>query len=201
MLSALARNWWVLLLNGICAIVFGVLAFTWPGVTLLALVTLYGVYCLADGITAIGATIGAKDNAGRSWWQMLFVGVLSIAAAITAFVWPQITAVALLIIIAIWAIMRGVFEIVAAIALRKVIDNEWMLGLAGAASVVFGVALIARPGLGALALIWMIGAFAILRGLLLTGLAFKLRGLKDRAYEDGRRRARPGARCQTGLTD
>jgi uncharacterized membrane protein HdeD (DUF308 family) len=178
MLSALARNWWVLLLNGIVAIVFGVLAFTWPGVTLLALVTLYGVYCLADGITALWASFSAKDGAGRSWGHMLFVGIISIGAGITAFVWPHITAYALLVLIAIWAIMRGVFEIVAAISLRKVIDNEWMLGLAGAASVLFGLAVIARPGLGALAIVWMIATFAILRGAILTGLAFKLRGLR-----------------------
>ncbi len=175
MLTLVARKWWVLLLNGLCAIAFGLMAFAWPGVTVVALVILFGAYCLADGITAVTASLG-RDEKGKSWGQMLFIGIISIAAGITAPVWPGMTAVVLLMIIAFWAIVRGFIEIIAAIELRKVIQNEWLLILAGAASVLFGVVLIARPGVGALALIWVIGVFAMLRGFLLVALAFKLRG-------------------------
>ena len=175
MLTVVARKWWVLLLNGICGIIFGLMAFAWPGITVVALVILFGAYCLADGITAVTASLG-RDEKGKSWGQMLFIGLISIGAGITALVWPGITAMILLFVIAFWAIVRGITEIVAAIELRKVIQNEWLLILAGAVSVLFGVILIAHPGAGALAVIWVIGAFALLRGLLLVTLAFKLRG-------------------------
>jgi uncharacterized membrane protein HdeD (DUF308 family) len=176
LLVAIARKWWVLLLNGLCAILFGVMAFAWPQVTLLALVILYGVYCLADGITALGASLARREE-GRPWGRMLLIGIVSIAAGVVTFLWPGITAIALLVIIAVWAIIHGITEIIAAIELRKFIHNEWLLILAGVVSVLFGVVMIARPGVGALSLIWVIGTFAILHGLLLVALAFKLRGL------------------------
>jgi uncharacterized membrane protein HdeD (DUF308 family) len=180
MLRELARKWWVLLLNGICAIAFGLMAFAWPGITLLALVVLFGAYALIDGITAVAASIAGRNEAGRSWWQMLLVGILGILAGITAFIWPGITTVALLVVIAVWAIVRGIMEIIAAIELRKVIQDEWLLGLAGVASVLFGITLIGRPAVGALAVVWLIGGFAIAHGILLAALAFRVRGFKDR---------------------
>jgi uncharacterized membrane protein HdeD (DUF308 family) len=185
MLLAIVRNWWVLLVRGICAVLFGLLAFTWPGLTLFALVILYGAYALADGVTAIWlAFAGGPHENGRMWWQMLIVGLLGIAAGIVTFAWPGVTALVLLVLIACWAIVRGIFEIAAAIRLRKVIEHEWMLAAAGVLSVLFGIVLLARPGAGALALIWVIGAFAIIWGAVAIGLSFKLRGLKVRWEHD-----------------
>jgi uncharacterized membrane protein HdeD (DUF308 family) len=175
MLRTLADKWWVLLINGLCAIAFGVLAYAWPGVTVLVLVTLFGVFCIFDGVTALIAA-GARDGDRRSWGQLLVIGIVSILAGVAALAWPGLTAVALLFVIAAWAIVRGVFEIVAAVRLRRFIDNEWLLGLAGVVSVLFGVALIVAPGAGVMALIWLIAAYAIVHGVLLVMLAFKLRG-------------------------
>jgi uncharacterized membrane protein HdeD (DUF308 family) len=175
MLHELARNWWVLLLNGLVAIAFAVMVLAWPGITLWALVILFGVYALIDGFTAIMASIAGKDEAGKSWGQLLLVGIISVLAGVAAIVWPGLTALALLFMIAIWAIVRGIMQIVAAVRLRKLIDNELLLGLAGAASVLFGILLIARPGSGALAVTWLISLFAMVHGILLVSLAFKLR--------------------------
>ena len=183
MITALARKWWVLLINGLCAIAFGLMAFAWPGVTLVALIFLFGLYCLIDGITAIMASV-ARDDRGRSWWQMLLIGLISIAAGIAVFAWPGITAVTLLMFIAFWAIVRGTFEILAAIELRKVIEHEWLLVLSGIVSIVFGLLLVSRPGAGALAVVGLIGTLAIIRGCLLIGLAFRLRGLRTAEWDD-----------------
>jgi len=177
MLNALARNWWVFLLNGICAIAFGVMSFAWPGITLLALVIMFGVYAVGDGLTAILASFIGEDESGRSWWQLLFIGIVGLLAGVGAVIWPGITAMALLVMIGFWAISRGILEILAAITLRKIIDNEWLLGLAGAASVLFGIVLIARPGAGVLAMIWLISAFAVVHGVLLVSLGLKVRRL------------------------
>jgi len=179
MLTALARNWWVVLLNGLAAIAFGILAIAWPGPTLLVLIILFGAYCLADGITAIYASF-ARNEKGATWWQMLLLGVVSILAGIAAFAWPGLTALALVMVIAAWSVVHGIFEIIAAIELRKVIDNEWLLALAGVVSILFGIVLFARPGEGALALVWVIGFFAIARGVLLVMLSFRLRGFANR---------------------
>src|SRR5262245_12183861 len=176
MLNALASKWWILLVNGLCAILFGILAFAWPGTTLFVLICIYGVYSIIDGISAI-AMSGTRHENGKPWGRMLFVGIAGIAAGIIAFAWPGITAMVLLFVIAIWAIVRGVLEIVAAIEMRKVIQNEWLLALAGVASVLFGLFLMLRPGAGALAVIWVIGTFALLRGLLLVALSFRVRAL------------------------
>jgi uncharacterized membrane protein HdeD (DUF308 family) len=192
MLLSIERNWWVLLLRGIFAILFGVMAFAWPGITLWALVILYGVYALLDGITAVGlgfAAHGEAQGAGRAWWEMVLVGALGIAAGIVTFVWPGVTATALLIIIAAWAIVRGIAEIVAAIRLRKMIEHEWMLGFAGLLSVAFGVILLARPVAGALAMVWVIGAWAILFGIVAIVLSLKLRARKNRREGGGARPA------------
>jgi uncharacterized membrane protein HdeD (DUF308 family) len=111
---------------------------------------------------------------------MLCIGAISILAGIVAFAWPGITAVALLFVIAAWAIARGVFEILAAIRLRKEIDNEWLLGLAGAASIVFGIMLVAWPGAGLISLVWLIAAYSIAFGVLSILLSLRLRGLRSR---------------------
>jgi uncharacterized membrane protein HdeD (DUF308 family) len=173
LLHALARNWWLILLRGIVAILFGVLAFLWPGVTLVTLVVLYGAFALVDGVLAIVAAITGGAPAPR-WW-LAIVGLAGIAAGVLTFLWPGITALVLLVFIATWAIATGLLQIIGAIKLRKEIDNEWMLIASGVLSVLFGVAVLARPGAGALALIFVIGAYAIFYGILLVLFSLRLR--------------------------
>jgi uncharacterized membrane protein HdeD (DUF308 family) len=172
-LHALARNWWLLLLRGIAAILFGLLAFAWPGITLISLVILYGFYALIDGLFAILAAIKGGNIESR-WWLIL-IGILGVAAGLLTFFWPNITALVLTMFIGAWALIHGVFEIVGAIKIRKEIDNEWWLILSGALSVLFGLAILIMPGAGALALIWVIGAYAIVFGGMLVGFAFRLK--------------------------
>lgn len=174
LLNSLGRLWWLVLLRGIAAIVFGVLALAWPGVTLLTLALFWGAYAFVDGVTALWSGWQAKDG-GKPWWQVVLVGVLGIAAGIFTFVSPGITAIALLMLIAAWAVIAGVFQIMAAIRLRKEIANEWLLILSGLLSVAFGGLMIVNPGAGAMAVLWLIAAFAIAFGVLLVGLAFRLK--------------------------
>ena len=173
MLDDLARNWWVLLLRGILSLIFGVLTFVWPGITLAVLVALYGAFALVDGVLSIVAAIRGGAPAPR-WWLAL-VGVFGIAAGVLTVLWPQITAVVLLMFIAAWAIAMGVMQIVGAIKLRNEIEGEWLLIASGVLSVLFGVMLIAWPGAGALAMVLVIGAFAIMFGILMIGFSLRLR--------------------------
>ena len=170
----LGRAWWLGVLRGIVAIVFGLLAWAWPGATLITLTLFWGAYALVDGIAALWGGWQTKDG-GKPMWQIVLIGVLGIAAGIITFVAPGITAIALLILIAVWAIANGVFQIAAAIRLRKEIANEWLMILSGALSIAFGVLMIANPGAGALAVLWLIGAFAVAYGVLLVILAFRLK--------------------------
>jgi uncharacterized membrane protein HdeD (DUF308 family) len=170
MLSMLARNWWLIALRGLMAILFGVLTFVWPGLSLFALVVLYGAYAFVDGVFALWAAIaGRKTNESTGW--LIFVGLAGLLAGIVTVLWPGLTALALLYLIAWWCIVRGLFEIVGAIRLRKEIDNEWWLVLEGVLSVLFGIILLVRPGAGALAVVWLIGAWSILVGAMLVALA------------------------------
>jgi len=176
MLHDLAKNWWLILLRGVCAIIFGVLTFMWPGISLVTLVLLYGAFALVDGVFGLGAALlGSKGLAPGSRWWLAVVGILGIAAGIVTLVWPGISALVLLLFIAGWAIGTGVLEIVGAIQLRKEIDNEWWLIASGVLSVIFGLVLALQPGVGALALILVIGAFAIVHGALLVMFALRLR--------------------------
>ena len=174
----LIRNWWALALRGVAAVLFGVVAWVWPDLTVTVLVALFGAYALVDGVFAIVAAIRAAERQAR-WGPLLFEGVLGIVAGIVALVWPDLTELALLYFIAAWAIVTGVFEIVAAVRLRREIRGELFLGLAGVASVLFGLLLIAFPGDGAVALVWLIGSYAVIVGILLLVLAFRLRGLQQ----------------------
>jgi len=171
--SMLRRSWWLLLLRGIAAIAFGVLTWSQPGLSLAALVLLFGAYCLADGVLAVWAAIAGKDH--HDWGVLLLVGLVGIVVGVLTFMSPGITALALLFYIAIWAIATGVLQIAAAIRLRKEIKDEWWLILAGLASVVFGVLLMAQPGAGALALLWLIASYAVVFGVLMVILAFRAR--------------------------
>jgi uncharacterized membrane protein HdeD (DUF308 family) len=182
--AMLARNWWVFALRGVLAIVFGVLAFIWPGVTLLILVLLFGAYALVDGILAVIAGIASYGRNER-WWAELLAGVAGIAFGIVTVVWPGTTALVLLWFIAAWAVVTGVLEIVAAIQLRRVITGEWMMVLSGLLSILVGVLLVLFPGAGALGLTWLIGAYAIVFGIVLLILAFRLRGMPRAAETAG----------------
>lgn len=173
-LRVLGENWWLLLLRGIAAVIFGILAFAWPGLSLLALVILFGVYALLDGIFALVAAVRGRHRATPVWW-LIIGGLVSVAAGIVTFVYPQVTALVLVIFIGAWSLVRGLFEIIGAIRLRKEIDQEWLLIAAGLLSVLFGLVLLIKPGAGALALVWLIGAYAILFGLVFIWLALRLR--------------------------
>ena len=171
----LSRNWWALALRGLAALIFGLLAFVWPGITLWALILLFGAYMLVDGAFAIVAAVRVAGDAAR-WWLLLVEGILGVLAGIVAFVWPGLTALALLYFVAAWAIVTGIFEIVGAIRLRREIEGEWALILGGALSVLFGVLLlVVGPGVGLLSLVWLIGVYAVAFGVLLLILAFRVR--------------------------
>ena len=182
MIAVFTSNWWSLLLRGLVALIFGVLTFIWPGISLTALVFLFGAYALVDGLFTVIAALRAPEGY-RHWWALLVEGIFGTIAGVLAFVWPGITALVLLYLIAAWAVVTGVFEIGAAIRLRKVISGEWLLVLGGVVSVVFGVLLVAQPGAGALAVLWLIGAYACLFGMLLVALALRLRSWGARQIE------------------
>lgn len=171
------RNWLLLAIRGLVAVLFGILAFVWPGLTLLTLIFLFGIYALVNG--ALTLAVAFKAPKGYPRFGLLIVeGILSMAAGLVTFLMPGITALSLVILIAAWAIVTGVFEIVTAIRLRKVVSHEWLLIIAGIASLGFGVIVMIMPGAGALALIWWIGAYALAFGILMMMLAFRMRHWK-----------------------
>jgi len=180
MLHALARRWWVLLLRGIAAIVFGVLAFVWPGLTLVTLVLLYGAFALVDGVLSLIAAFSGSAKPVPTWW-LVVVGFLGIAVGLVTFLWPGITAILLVLFIGAWALVHGIFEIIGAIQLRKEIDNEWMLILGGVLSVLFGAVVLIAPGAGALGLVWAIAAYSIVFGIVFVALALRLRSHRHAA--------------------
>lgn len=178
MATVLARNWWAIALRGVAAIVFGVLALAMPGVTLVALIYLFGAYALVDGVLAVVAAVRGHTGP-RRWWAVLLEGLVDIAAGLVAFFMPGLTALVMTLLIGFWAIITGAAEIAAAVRLREHIQGEWMLGLAGALSIVFGIGAIVLPQIGALAIVLWIGAYAIVFGALLVGLGLRLRRHRD----------------------
>jgi uncharacterized membrane protein HdeD (DUF308 family) len=180
MLETLARNWWAIVLRGVFAVLFGLGAFFWPGITLAVLVFFYGAYLFADGIMAVVWAMVGRGAAPFPWGVFL-AGLVSIVAGLLTFSMPGLTALVLLYLIAAWAIIRGIFEIIAAFHLRRELTNEWLLALNGALAVLFGILLIAAPGAGALAVLWMIGTFAVIIGIVMIMLGFRLKGLQGTA--------------------
>jgi len=178
MTTVLTRNWWALALRGIFAVLLGLAAFVLPGVTLAVLVALFGAYAVVDGVLTIIAGIRAAERHER-WWSPILKGLAGIAAGVLAFVWPALTALALLYLIAGWAIVTGVLEIVAAVHLHRA-HGEWLLILNGVLSVLFGFLVVIWPSAGVLTLLWLIGAYAIVFGIVLLVLAFRLRNLHRR---------------------
>jgi uncharacterized membrane protein HdeD (DUF308 family) len=174
MIDVLARNWGWVALRGAVAVIFGLSTLFHPGVTLVTLVLVYGAFAFADGFIAIISVITNRRSQPQ-WASLLLGGLAGMAVGVLTFVLPAVTATVLLLLVAAWAIISGVAEIVAALRLRKAISGEWMLMLAGLLSVTFGVMLLARPGAGALAVILWIGTYAVVLGLVWLGLALRLR--------------------------
>jgi uncharacterized membrane protein HdeD (DUF308 family) len=174
MLTTVCKRWWVLMVRGLAAIALGICAIAMPGITLLSLVWLFGAFSIVDGVAAI--ILGFRGEAdGTVWWTMVVLGLLAIAAGVVAYAWPGVTLLVLATIIAISAIIRGAFEIFAAITLRKELEDEWILGLSGAMSVIFGGLIMFRPGAGLIALTLLIGAYMLALGVFAIALALRLR--------------------------
>jgi uncharacterized membrane protein HdeD (DUF308 family) len=173
MLTTLAQNWWTLVLRGLAAIIFGILAYIWPGITFTVLVLFFGAYALWDGVFAL---IGAFRTQGERRWPLILEGIAGITAGLVTFFWTGAATLALLLIIGGWAIATGIFEIIAAIRLREEIEGEWLLLINGVLSVLFGIALAIWPAAGLLAVTWLIGAYSIIFGILLMVLGFRMRG-------------------------
>lgn len=179
-----ARNWGVILMRGIIAILFGIFALSRPGITLAALVILFGVYALVDGVFSLFAAISGWNHR-EDRWLLLLEGFLGIGAGFVTLTAPGITAIALVFFIAVWALATGMLRIVAAIRLRKEIKGEFWMILSGLAGVVFSFLVMERPAAGALAMIWVIGWYAIIMGVMLTMLSFRLRGLRKPDISSG----------------
>ncbi|WQE35241.1 HdeD family acid-resistance protein [Bordetella avium] len=161
-------------MRGVVAVVFGLLALFMPGVTLEALVLVWGAYALVDGVFALAAGWRIRDQ-NKPLWPLVLVGIAGLLAGVVTFLWPGLTTLVLLYIIAFWAIFIGVFQIIAAIRFRKEIQNEWLQGFSGLISMLFGALLIMQPGAGALALVWVIGIYAVIFGVVLLVLALRLK--------------------------
>jgi len=172
-LKTLADSWWTFAVRGVVALLFGIVVLSYPVLTVFVLIMFFGVYVLIDGVTAIAMGIGGKKRPAY-----LLLGLISIAAGLFAVARPGATALALLWLIGLWALVRGIGEIMAAIQIRKEVEGEWAIALSGVISVLFGLFVLARPGAGALALVWLIAIYAFTSGLLKLMLGFKLRRVK-----------------------
>ena len=177
MLEKITHNWWLYAVRGLVAVIFGILAFTQPQQALQALVLMFGAFALVDGTFAVFAGIASHRYFER-WWAVLLEGVAGVVIGLLTFFWPNITALALLYFIGAWALITGIFEIVAAIQLRRVITGEWMLILGGLFSIVFGAMLFVYPVASAVSVIWVIGIYAVFFGISEMIFAFRLHGLR-----------------------
>jgi uncharacterized membrane protein HdeD (DUF308 family) len=176
MLSSLTRNWWTVALRGTLAVIFGVVALVWPGITFEALVLLFGAYVFVDGVLVLSFGLLAASD-GEQWWPLALSGILGIGLGVLTFAKPETMGLALVYVAGFWAIVTGLLELVAAIRLRDLISGEWLMGLSGALSIVFGVLVVAEPNSGAIALVYLFGFYAILAGISEIGLGFRLRSL------------------------
>jgi len=175
----LARWWWTFILRGVLAILFGVLAFFAPQFGIAILVGLFAAWAIIDGIGNLIAGIRTRGQ-DRSWWLEVLEGLVSVAAGVVALLLPAYAAQVLVLVVAAWAVITGVIEVVMAVRLRRVIENEVWMALAGTASILFGIILVLFPSAGALSLVWLIGSFAIAFGAFLIILGWRLRQI-DRA--------------------
>jgi uncharacterized membrane protein HdeD (DUF308 family) len=174
-IELMSRHWWVLALRGAIAVLFGVMAIVWPGITVLALVVLWGIYAVIDGITGLSMAFTARRVPDPQRWLYGLLGLAGLIAGLISIFWPEITALVLLVIIASWAVVAGVLQLIAAFRLRKEITGEWFLALSGAVCIVLGVLLFTQPTTGAVALVLAIATFALVWGVSLILLGFRLR--------------------------
>src|SRR3979411_2817585 len=174
MKELLMRSWWMLALRGAIAILFGILALLWPGLTLLFLVAMFAAFAVLSGAVAVVGAVKNRDS-DKGWWLILLLGLISIGAGAIAVFYPDLTALALVLVMGANALITGVLDIAVAIRLRKVGRGEWLLVLTGLASIVFGVLVLMFPGAGAFALVWLISFYAVFTGTLLLTLAFRVR--------------------------
>lgn len=184
--TSLSRYWWLVLLQGIAAVIYGILAFAWPLITLKVFIFFFGIFAIVYGISAIIDAFGGR--AGRLWWLELINGIVAVIVGVLAFVWPGITALSLLYLVAAWALVAGIFEVAAATRSYYPSELRWAFGLAGVASILVGILLIAiGPAQGLLALIWLIGLHALFAGAAWIYSAFQMR----RLYHEDRERGEP----------
>ncbi len=174
MINVLVRNWGYIAMRGVLAILFGGLTLFYPGVTVMTLVFLFGAYAVVDGAFMIASAV-ANRKTQPQWGMLLFGGILGVTAGVATYVWPAMTAVVLLAIIATWAILMGIVEIAVAIRLRKMISGEWVMVLSGLVAIAFGMLLVMQPVLGGIAVALLIGAYGVVSGVLLLALGFRLR--------------------------
>jgi uncharacterized membrane protein HdeD (DUF308 family) len=174
-LAVLARNWWLIAIRGIAAIAFGIVAFLWPGVTVVVLIALFGAYALVDGVSLLMSLVRGERDARRHAWTVGVMGALGILAAVVTFLAPGLTAVSLVYVVGFWSILVGVFQVAAAIRLRQEIEGDLWLALGGILAILFGLYIVVFPGAGLLSLIWLVGAWAILFGIAHLILAWRLR--------------------------
>jgi uncharacterized membrane protein HdeD (DUF308 family) len=176
MLSNISRNWWLLALQGTLAVILGVAALVWPGITFEVLVLLFGAYAFINGVIMFGfGLMAAGDN--QQWWPLVLGGIIGIATGVLTFAQPAAMGLALVYVVGVWAIVTGLLNIVAAIRLRDIISNEWLMAFGGALSIVFGALVLYQPNAGALTLVWLFGFYAILAGVAHVSLGFRVRGL------------------------
>ena len=179
----LARWWWTFVVRGVVAILFGALAFAAPGLGIGVLVGLFAAWALIDGVNSLLTGIRTRER-DRSWWLEILEGIVSVAAGVIALLLPGVAAEILILLIAAWAIVTGIVEIVLAVRLRNVITGEVWMALAGVASILFGVVIYLFPAAGALSIVWLIGSFAIAFGVFLVLLGWRLRGVDRMARRD-----------------
>jgi uncharacterized membrane protein HdeD (DUF308 family) len=181
MLEKFSRNWWMFALRGLVAVIFGALALIWHEQVLKALVLVFGSFALVKGIVTVITGLSTAPFFTR-WWALLLEGMAGIICGLMGIFMPDITATALMYVIAAWALVTGIFEIVVAIQFRRLLTGEWMIILGGLLSIVFSVLLFVFPAAGAVSMTWLIGLYAIVLGGTELVFAFRLRGLR-RTYE------------------
>jgi len=174
MLDALKEYWWVLLVRGLLAVAFGLVAVAWPDLTLFWVIMLFGVYVIGDGLAEIWSGFQNRSRHDR-WWVEILIGLAGIVAGILIISLPGVTAVVAMYFIAAWMVVMGVLQVIYAIRLRETISNEWLIVLAGVLSVLLGLYFFAFPGDGAVSLVWLVGVYAILFGVILAIFSFRAR--------------------------
>lgn len=176
MLYDLSRHWWLLVLNGVAGVLFGAAAFVWPGMTFGVLVLLFGAFAFVDGLIMLGFGLLAAGEA-ENWWMLLLTGIAGLVVGVLTFAKPAEMALALVYVIGIWAMLTGLLGVAAAIRLRKIISDEWLMALGGALGILFGIIVLMQPVAGALTVVYLFGFYAVLFGITQIVLGIRLHGL------------------------